>query len=129
MKTSSIVSPNSFAMEWLARQYKKKPLWKTPAEYNRLFDHNKGIINTGKIKMSLNRLGLNLEDYYLEEVEYKPYTIPENQVWFWINDEVIDANTIVSGTTDEETVIYYLYVDSTKLNEKDNIINKLKAIT
>ena len=123
------IDDNSFAMEWLARQYKKKPLWKTPAEYNRLFNRNKGIINTDKIKMSLKRLGVNIEDYYLEEVKYKPYTIPENQVWLWINDEIIDANSMIPGTADEETVIYYLYVDNTKLNEKDNIINKLKAIT
>lgn len=123
------IDNNSFAMEWLARQYKKKPLWKTPAEYNRLFDHNKGIINTDKIDLCLKRLGLTPEDYYLKEVEYEPYTIPENQVWFWINDEIIDANNIVSETTDEKTVIYYLYVDISKFNEKDKIINKLKAIS
>ena len=123
------IDDNSFAKEWLSRQYRKKPLWKTPAEYNRLFDRNKGIINTGKINMCLKRLGLNPEDYYLKEVEYEPYTIPENQIWFWINDEIIDANNIVSGTTDEKTVIYYLYVDITKFNDRDNIINKLKAIS
>ena len=120
---------NPFAMEWLARQYQKKPLWKTPTEYERLFVHNKGGFTEAKIEMYLKRMGLSTNDYCLKEVEYEPYTIPDNSVWFWINDETVDAKDIIAGTSEEKSIIYYLYVDASKIGEKNNIIKTLKGIS
>ncbi|MBO2522587.1 MAG: hypothetical protein CW336_01840 [Bacteroidetes bacterium] len=119
---------NPYAKEWLARQYKKKPLWKTPAEYNRLFEHRKGVIKKKKIEALLKRHGLEANEYYIAEVEYEPYAIPENQVWFWINDETVDAKEIISGTTEKKTVIYYLYVNSDRMDDKNEIIKAIKGI-
>lgn len=119
---------NSYAMEWLARQYHMKPLWKTPTEYDRLFAHNKGGFSKAKFEVYLKRMGLNTNDYCLKEVEYEPYTIPDNSVWFWINDETVDANDIIAGTAEEKSVIYYLYVVSSKIGERNNIIKTIKEI-
>lgn len=120
---------NPFAEEWLSRQYKKKPLWKTPAEYEGLFSHNKSVMSKEKIVSLLNRNGYSSEDYYLEEVEYAPYVIPENQVWFWINNDTVDASRIVPGTTDKPSTIYYIYLDSVKIGDKSRIIEELKKIS
>lgn len=119
---------NPYAEEWLARQYKKKPLWKTPAEYDGLFSHRRGVINEDKINVLLNRMGFSRDDFYLTKVEYEPYIIPENQVWFWINEETVDASNIVHGTTEKVSTIYYLYLKTDIYGEKDNIIKAIKEM-
>ena len=124
----STLCNNPYAEEWLSRQYKKKPLWKTPAEYNSLFLLRKGVIKKEKIIALLKRLGISCDDYYLEEVEYNPYIIPENQVWFWINEEAVDASSIIPGTTEKASTIYYLYLKLELLVEKDNIIKAIKEM-
>ena len=119
---------NSFAGEWLARQYRQKPLWKTPTEYNMLFEHRKGIFSKGKVAGVLKRVGLEPNEYYLHEVEYEPYTIPENKVWFWINDESVDAWDIIPGTTEEKSTIYYLYINADRIGDKDRIIKAIQEM-
>lgn len=123
------ISKNPFAKEWLSRQYQKKPLWKTPTEFERLFAHNKGNISKDKIEIGLEKVGLTKAEYLLIDVEYEPYTIPDNQVWFWINDEIVDATDIIAKSLEEKSTIYYLYIDAARLNEKGDIINKLKSMS
>lgn len=120
---------NPYAEEWLARQYQKKPLWKTPAEYEGLFSHNKGVITKEKIHALMKRNGYSLEDYCLKEVDYEPYTIPENQVWLWINGSTVDACNLIPRTTEKESTIFYLYLRADKMGEKRKIIGAIQKIS
>lgn len=120
---------NKYAQEWLSRQYEKKPIWKTAAEYESIFKKNKGSLTEEKIIAKMEDMGLKKEeDYIVLDADYKHFTFLEGKVWIYINNALVDVNEFIPKAIDKALKMYYIYLSNTKLDQKDEVIRQIKGI-
>ena len=120
---------NSYAQEWLSRQYKQRPVWKTAAEYESLFKNNKGVINKTKIEAKLDDLGLTKsQDYTVLEADCKPFKFIDGVVWICINEALVDINEIIPKTVERSLKMFYVYLSKDVYEQKDEVIRQIQSI-
>ena len=120
---------NIYAQEWLSRQYKKRPVWKTSAEYESLFKSNKGVLNRTKIEAKLDDLGLcNDEDYSVLEADCKPFKFIDGVVWICINGALVDINDLIPETVQKSLKMFYVYLSKDLYHLKDEVIKQIQSI-
>lgn len=127
------INNNKYAKEWLSRTYTKRPLWKSVAEYNNLFNYREELYN---LENELSKVlqkeipDLNADDYFILENEYEPYCIPDERIYIYVNNEIVDIKKIVDIPHSKTNYCYYVYMDKSKVeNTRMKIINVFKKIT
>lgn len=119
---------NEYAKEWLSRQYKKQPIWKTAAEYEDIFKNNR-VINNAKIEAKLDDMGLKKEqDYFVLEANCKHFTFLDGEVWIYVNNTLVDVNSIIPKSVDNAIKIFYVYLSKDKFDKKEAIIKQIQGI-
>ena len=119
---------NEYAKEWLSRQYKQKPIWKTAAEYHALFK-NKRVLNEANIEAKLSDMRLEKgRDYSVLEADCKHFAFMDGEVWIWINDTLVDINSIILKSLENAEKIFYVYLAINKFQLKDDVIKQIQGI-
>ncbi len=122
-------SINEYAQEWLSRQYKQRPIWKTAAEYDALFTNNKGALNKAKIEAKLEDLGLvKGQDYSVLKADCKHFTFLDGEVWICINNTLVDINNIIPKSVENAVKMFYVYLANDKFEQKDEIVRQIQGI-
>ena len=131
---------NVYFKEWISRQYKYFPIWKSPEEFAGYFGIKKGIDLKNsqfidKIKSALSKLGISDNDIIVKDVKYKP-KVKLSSLYVLINDEVKRFTDIYNEDdkmcTDQ--VFYYLYINKSCVGNKKiddfrkNIVCNLQTI-
>jgi HD superfamily phosphohydrolase len=127
------LSKNPYAKEWLSRKHTKKPLWKTLTEYTHLFP-NYNLFSKEKIVNKID--SINKRDkiklkYEVIETKIELDTILENEVYLYVNNTVIDLCSLKLRENQKginNIVMYYIFLEHSELNYKEDIINVLKDI-
>ena len=124
---------NDYAREWMSRQYRKRPIWKTPTEYKSLFNSNLGSLSNKKIKDKMQRLRLEEEkDYTIVEAEdyNKRCSFLPGAVKILINDALLDFNDIIPPqSNDKQYKMFYIYLDNSIYDsKKDIVLEELRKI-
>lgn len=120
---------NEYAQEWLSRQYKQSPIWKTAAEYDALFKNNKGALNKAKIEAKLEDMGLvKGQDYYVLEADCKHFAFLDGEVWICINNTLVDINNIIPKSVENAVRMFYVYLANNKFEQKDEIVRQIQGI-
>lgn len=120
---------NEYAREWLSRQYTKKPIWKTAAEYDSLFKKNKGVLNKEKIESKMEELGLqNKVDYVVLEADYTHFAFVDGAVWICVTDTLIDVNDLIPKSVAKSSKMYYVYLSNEIFDKKEEVVQMIKGI-
>ena len=120
---------NAYAQEWLSRQYRQRPVWKTAAEYESLFKNNKGTLTEAKIEAKLDDMGLikNI-DYSVLLADCKPFTFLDGVVWICINDALVDINNLIPKAVERSLKMFYVYLSKEKYKQKNDVIKQIQSI-
>lgn len=120
---------NEFAKEWLSRQYRCRPIWKTAAEYESLFKKNKGKLSIEKIVAKLEELGLKkVEDYIVLDSDYQCFSFLNEEVWICVNNVLVDVNDLIPKAVDRPFKLFYVYLSSDKFDRSGEVIKSIKGI-
>lgn len=120
---------NAYAQEWLSRQYKQRPIWKTAAEYESLFKNNKGTLTEAKIEAKLDDMGLvRNQDYSVLMADCKPFTFIDGVVWICINGALVDINDLIPKTVEKSQKMFYVYLCKDKCELKNEVIQQIQSI-
>lgn len=121
---------NPYAQEWLSRKYSKKPIWKTAAEYDALFKNNRGAITPERIEARMNDIGLNKgQDYTVIDADFKHFAFLDGEVWIWVNDTLVDLNTLIPNSVEKtKPMYYYVYLSEGMIGRKDEVIRQIQCI-
>lgn len=120
---------NEYAQEWLSRHYKQRPVWKTAAEFDALFKRNKGAINKAKIEAKLDDLGLIRGQHYsVLKADCNHFTFIDGEVWIFVNNMILDINSILPQAVDNSEQIYYVYLSNDVFDCNDEVIRQIQGI-
>jgi hypothetical protein len=131
---------NSYAKEWLSRNHKLKPIWKTFAEFNTFFSHlspsmleeggNLEKQSTKIIQIFLSSHNENKENYLRLGVKPKFKVIGANEVFIAINDNIVDYDTLKlpQKTNNLTRFFFYIFIPSHLIQFSNELIDSLKEI-
>lgn len=120
---------NEYAKEWLSRQYIKKPVWKTAAEYESLFNNNKGALTKAKIEAKMDDLNLvKGQDYTVLDADYKHFAFLDGEVWICINNTLVDINNLIPKAIEKAFKMFYVYLSCKHIDRKDEVIQQIQGI-
>lgn len=120
---------NTFAQEWLSRHYSKSPVWKTPVEYNALFSNNRGSLNKAKIEAKMDDMGLvKGREYTVIDADYKHFAFLEGKVWIYVNNTLVDINTLIPKSVDNTSKLFYVYLSNDKIELRNEVVSQIQGI-
>lgn len=120
---------NVYAQEWLSRKYTKSPIWKTAVEYDALFKNNRAALNKDKIEAKMDDIGLiNGQDYTVIDADCKHFTFLEGKVWIFVNNTLVDINTLIPRSVDNAIKMFYVYLSNDKFDQKDLVVQQIQGI-
>lgn len=120
---------NEYAKEWLSRHYSMSPVWKTAVEYDALFKDNRKSLDEAKIEDKMNEIELKKGvDYTIIEADCKHFKFLDGKVWIYVNDTLVDVNTIIPKTDDNAIKMFYIFLSNEKLEKKNQVVKQIQGI-
>ena len=116
------------ASEWLYRQYKMVPLWKSYSEFCYLFGRAGIHDKKGKIERCLNEIGLAEGTWLLLMQTEKHLVIEHDALNICMSKEVVVPYGQLTHylTSSWMEQFYYVYMQRNQLHFKDVVIRRLK---
>jgi HD superfamily phosphohydrolase len=136
----NFINENDYAKEWLSRDHKYKPIWKTFAEYNTIFRNlsSELLEESGNLnKQSDNIIKKFLKNNNTDETNYlklvirpKIKSIGPNEVSIAINDTIMDYDIfkLPKKIDNLPRFFFYIFIPEHLLAKSDNLIDKLQKI-
>lgn len=125
------------AKEWLYREHKLKPLWKSYAEFYSVFGHlsEKCLKDGGSLRGSVDAVLKNEYeaseglDYYVYDKQLGFKQIKNEDIFIRINDKIVDYDNlnIPFDNNLKPAPFFFLYVNDDLLSKQTEIIKKLEA--
>ena len=68
------------------------------------------------------------QDYSVLVADYKPFTFIDGGVWIYINDTLMDINTLIPKTIGKALNMFYVYLSKDKEGQKNEVIRQIRSI-
>jgi hypothetical protein len=132
---------NTHAVEWLARDHKYKPVWKTFAEFNSFFSYIQdqkelaefGLVDTHSetiIEDFLKENGFEVSSYVKIKVKPKIKSIHQGNINIAVKDNVMDYHDFKLPHQPDNKIrfFFYIYIPEGLIPKSNELINRLKTI-
>jgi HD superfamily phosphohydrolase len=134
------IKENTFALEWLSREHKFKPIWKTFAEYNTIFRgfssevlEENGNLNRQcekVVKKFLRSNRIDENEFLKIEIKPKIKAIGPNEIYISINGDILDYEIVKLPKKIENltTFFFYIFIPEHLLEKSSILIDLLTKI-